>query len=111
MNPGGMFKVVIWLAPVLAFLFWYISQKQDAQVDDMKADFAQFDENFARMNGGLSTGSEKAEWKAVQTEAHERHNAAMSKAAASNQKAEDTFSQMEKELMNSDADKIIEENK
>ena len=111
MNPGGMFKVVIWLAPVLALLFFYITQKQDAQVDDMKEGFAKFDEDFASMNGGLSTGTEKKHWESSQAEAHDRHISAKERAAESNKKADDTFAAMENEMMNSNADEIIKEHK
>lgn len=107
MSPGGMFKVVLWLAPVLALLFFYISQKQDAQVDDMKADFAKFDEDFARMSEGLSTGQEKVEWADAKAEAHSRKEAAQKRAQSSKQKEDETFAAMEKELRNTNADDLI----
>jgi Zn-dependent protease with chaperone function len=93
-----MFKVLLWLAPVVALLFFYISQKQEAQVDDMKAEFAKFDEDFARMSEGLSSGSEKAEWGAVKADARERYKEAKERSAASQEKVDDTFAEMEKEL-------------
>lgn len=102
MNPGGMFKILIWMAPVLALLFYYISQKQDVQTDDMKVEFAKFDEDFARMSEGLSEGPEKAEWQEIKAEAHARHIAAHERAEESNRKADETFSAMEKELTNSE---------
>jgi hypothetical protein len=95
---GGFIKHLVWIVPVTIFVLWYISQRQEAQTDDMKADFAKFDENFAVMNAGLSTGDEKKHWKAAQIEAHERYGAAKEKAIESNKKADDTFNQMEKEM-------------
>lgn len=111
MNPINAFKVVLWLAPVLAVLFFYITQQQQTQVDDMKVESAKFDEQFAAMSGELSHGDEKKYWKDNQGEAHERHAAAKVKAEESNKKEEDAFAQMEKELANTDADKLIEANK
>lgn len=98
---------MLWLAPVLAVLFFYISQKQDAQVDDMKAGFAKFDEDFARMNEGLSTGREKMEWSNAKVEAHGRKEMAQKKAESSQQKEDDTFAAMENELRNTNADDLI----
>jgi len=106
-----MFKVVIWLAPVLAILFFYNTQKQDAQSDDMKESFAKSDEDFASMSGGLSTGDEKKYWQASQSEAHDRRISAKERATESNKKADDTFAAMENEMMNSNADEIIKEHK
>jgi hypothetical protein len=111
MNPMSAFKVLLWLAPVLAVLFFYITQQQKAQVDDMKVEFSKFDEDFAAMSGGLSHGNEKKHWEAAGAEAHERHKEAKVKAAISNKKEEDAFAQMEKELANTDSDKLIEANK
>lgn len=110
MNPGGMFKVALWLAPVVAFLFFYISQKQEAQVDDMKAEFSKFDEDFARMSAGISTGNEKIEWQEVKEKAALEHKQAKEKASASQKKVDDSFAAMEKEMMEADADSIIKSN-
>lgn len=111
MNPMSAFKVVLWLAPVLAVLFFYITQQQKTQVDDMKVESAKFDEDFAAMSGGLSHGDEKKHWKDAEGEAHQRHAEAKVKAAESNKKEKDAFAEMEKELSSTNPDDIIKENK
>lgn len=50
---GGLWKVLFWTAPVIAFFFWYISdkqsqheEKQDVQKLELKRDFAQMNAEF-----------------------------------------------------------------
>lgn len=63
MNFGALFKVVLWTAPVLAFIFLYISQQQQEQKQEMKIETAEFDKEFAAMNKSMaSTKEEKAFW-------------------------------------------------
>jgi hypothetical protein len=107
MNPMGVFKVMLWLAPVLALLFFYITQMQQTQVDDMKVEFSKFDEDFAAMSEGLSTGAERDHWAGAKAEAGERYEKAKAKAAESTQKQADTFSTMEQELMSTNSDELI----
>lgn len=104
-------KIFLWLAPVMALLFFYITQQQQGQTYDMKEVDSKFDENFAAMNKGLSSGDEKQYWSDAQSEAHDRHEKAKEKAAESNKKQEDTFAAMEKELANTDAEALIQSQK
>lgn len=95
---GGFLKHLAWIVPVTIFAFWYVTQQQRVQTDDMKVDSAKFDEDFAAMSSGLSGGDEKKHWKEAQSEAHDRRITAKEKAAESSKKADDIFSEMEKAL-------------
>ena len=107
-GSGGLLKHLIWIAPVTIFVLWYVSQQQRVQEDDMKSEFAKFDEDFAAMSNGLSTGDEKKHWEKSQQEAHDRRIAAKERAMGSNKKADDTFAQMEKELNSVDTSNMGE---
>lgn len=99
MNPGGLFKVLLGTAVVLAILFFYISQQQQAQSDSMEADFARFDEDFARMNKQMSMSStDKDEWAKAEQAAHERVEASAQRAKDSQKKVDETLSEMEREI-------------
>lgn len=98
MNPGGLFKVLLGTAVVLAILFFYISQQQQAQSDSMEADFARFDEDFARMNKQMSSSTDKDEWVKAEQAAHERVEASAQRAKDSQKKVDETLSEMEREI-------------
>lgn len=104
MNPAGIFKILVWTAPVLAVLFYFITQRQEAQIADMKVEFAKFDGDFAKMNEGLSSGSEKKEWLEAKVRAHKEVQKATAKAEESNKKADESFAELEKELLSTKSD-------
>jgi hypothetical protein len=107
-GQGGLLKHLIWIVPVTIFVLWYVSQQQRVQEDDMKAEFAKFDEDFARMSEGLSSGNEKKEWAGAKAEAHDRYVSAKERAVDSSKKADDTFAEMEKELNSVDTSNMGE---
>lgn len=98
MPAGGLFKHLLWIAPVVAILFYFITQKQTQQEDDMAAEFAKFDEDFAHMNGSLSKGGERSYWNERADKAGEKREKAEERASKSIQASDDTFQMMEKEL-------------
>jgi hypothetical protein len=107
-GSGGLLKHLIWIVPVTIFVLWYVSQQQHVQEDDMKVESAKFDEDFAAMSFGLSSGDEKKHWKESQQEAHDRRIVAKERAMGSSKKADDTFAQMEKELNSVDTSNMGE---
>lgn len=47
MNLNGLFKVVLWLAPILAFVFFYISQQQAEHKVSIEKQSAEIDRDFS----------------------------------------------------------------
>ena len=47
MNINGLFKVVLWVAPVLALVFFYITQQQAEQKVLMQQQGTEVDRDFA----------------------------------------------------------------
>ena len=58
MNINGLFKIVLWVAPVLAFVFFYITQQQAEQKVLMQQQSTEIDRDFALLAEKV-TGDER----------------------------------------------------
>ena len=47
---GGMWKIVFWLAPAIAFVFWWVSQKQEQAEAKQGVRQSNFDRDFVQIN-------------------------------------------------------------
>lgn len=73
MNPGGLFKHLIWIAPVTAIMYYLISFKQDVHSSERHQENAQFDSEFAAGMGSLSKDhSDKDFWEGKGSDAEKR---------------------------------------
>jgi hypothetical protein len=90
MNPSGMFKILLALAPVLAIIFYLISLKQEHQDTRIEKFNSGFDENFNKMAGEMEFDSgdrefwddksKKASARMAEFEKMDEENSAKSKA-------------------------------
>lgn len=107
MNFAGLFRVVLWIAPVLAFIFLYISQQQQEQKAEMKVETAEFDKEFAAMNKAMSLdSSEKAFWSEEMKKHAKTEDTAKQRAKVENRKSDKMIEEVEKELNQTDFSKI-----
>jgi len=59
-----MWKVLFWLAPTIAFIFWYVSQKQEQHDVKQEVRHNNFERDFAQMNAEFEGDSDNGKyWK------------------------------------------------
>lgn len=100
MPAAGLFKHLLWLVPVTAILFYYITSQQKVSDDKIDAEFSKFDEKFDRMQESMSTGDMKKEWHEEKLKAHDKRVAAEERSMKSVEKDDAQFAEMEKDLQN-----------
>lgn len=99
MNPSGLFKILLALAPVLAVIFYLISMKQEQANDKLEKFSAQHDQAFSKMAGEmeLDTG-DKGYWEDRERKAQARLFEFENRDMQNRQKTDREIAEMEKEL-------------
>lgn len=109
---GAMWKHLLWIAPVTAFIFWYVSQKQEQAETKQEVRQSSFDRDFAQMNKEFEGGSDHKENAKYWEEKGNKLEKEQAKKEAKAEKVETRSDEMTKSLHNEEdqiTDKDLQE--
>lgn len=108
MNFGAFFKVTAFLAPTLAFVFYYVAQQQDKQTAVIEERNTNFDRDFAQMNAEFEGKDSSAYWTERKNEADRKIDDKQKKSKLAEAKSDQMIQQMDQGLQDLSADDLKE---
>ena len=97
MNFGAFFKVVAFIAPTLAFVFYFVAQQQDKQTAKIEEKSVSFDRDFAQMNAEFADDKpNSAYWNERKSEADGKIAKKEANVARTEAKSDQTMKELEK---------------
>lgn len=110
MNVAGLFRVVLWLAPILALVFFYVLTQQQEQKAEMRMETSQFDKEFAVMNKSISLDDDEKEFWSEEINKNKAEEKKQKEALnKSVNKSEKILNEIENEIKETDFDSLSKE--
>lgn len=95
MNFGAFFKVIAFVAPTLAFVFYYVAQQQEKQEVKIEERNVNFDRDFAQMNAEFEGETSNGYWSERKQEAENKIEEKQKKVKVAEEKSVKMLEEME----------------
>lgn len=108
MNFGAFFKVIAFVAPTLAFVFYYVAQQQDKQEAKIEERNVNFDRDFAQMNAEFEGEASSGYWSERKQESEDKIQQTKEKVKVTEVKSAKMLEEMDQGLSELSADDLRE---